>query len=58
LYRNEQKNCTNITIIYKNKAYNFMCLYAYEFILQSSSCYPYVAQVQTVIPTLSLSDYQ
>ena len=35
-----------------------MCLYAYEFILQSSSCYPYVAQVQTVISTLSLSDYQ
>ena len=28
------------------------------FILQSSSCYPYVAQAHTVIPASPLSDYQ
>ena len=35
-----------------------MCLYAYEFILQSSSYYPYVAQAHTAIPASPLSDYQ
>ena len=35
-----------------------MCLYAYEFILQSSSCYPYVAQAHTATPASPLSDYQ
>ena len=28
------------------------------FILQSSSCYPYVVQAHTVIPASPLSDYQ
>ena len=28
------------------------------FILQSSSCYPYVAQAHTAIPVSLLSDYQ
>ena len=39
-----------------------MCITGYglfiSFILQSSSCYPYVAQVHTVILVLPLSDYQ
>ena len=39
-----------------------MCTTGYglfiSFILQSSSCYPYVAQAHTAIPALPLSDYQ
>lgn len=39
-----------------------MCITGYglfiSFILQSSSCYPFVAQVHTVIPASPLSDYQ
>ena len=39
-----------------------MCVTDYglfiSFILQSSSCYPYVAQAHTVILALPLSDYQ
>ena len=43
---------------YKNKAYNYDVCTPYKSILQSSSCRPYVAQVQTVIPVLPLSDCQ
>ena len=52
-----------IDIIVSNKMKTISSMWEYNnlyglFILQSSSCYPYVAQAHTAIPVSLLSDYQ
>ena len=52
-----------IDFIVSNKIKTISSMWEYNnlyglFILQSSSCYPYVVQAHTVIPVSLLSDYQ
>ena len=52
-----------IDFIVSNKIKTISSMWEYNnlyglFILQSSSCYPYVAQAHTVIPVPPLSDCQ